>query len=283
MTFVGKILVILIMAMSLVFLGVSTVVFTTATNWKEETAKQKKVADDLKTQLTTAKATQADAEAKLTQAQQEHAAATQNLEKQIAALRDDNVKAQAGITAAQTALTDAETNARLALEETQAKTADVKTLRDQVSAVTDQANKFKIHQTELNNEILTLKRQLEAAERNAKQLRETSWKFAKLLRDKGFSTDISRVDAIEPPPDVEGIVLKVDEKNRRVEISIGSDDGLSVGQELYLYRTDPPEFLGKVKITVVDPDQAVATVIGNTVNGKKIKEGDNVASTIRKK
>jgi len=42
MTFVGKILVILIMALSLVFLGVSTVVFTTATNWKDETAKQKK-------------------------------------------------------------------------------------------------------------------------------------------------------------------------------------------------------------------------------------------------
>ena len=36
MTFVGKILVILIMAFSLVFLGVSTVVFTTATNWKDQ-------------------------------------------------------------------------------------------------------------------------------------------------------------------------------------------------------------------------------------------------------
>ena len=40
MTFVGKILVILIMAFSLVFLGVSTVVFSTATNWKKKSAKQ---------------------------------------------------------------------------------------------------------------------------------------------------------------------------------------------------------------------------------------------------
>ncbi len=45
MTFVGKILVILIMAFSLVFLGVSTVVFTTATNWKTVTEKQKKEQD----------------------------------------------------------------------------------------------------------------------------------------------------------------------------------------------------------------------------------------------
>ena len=40
MTFVGKILVIVIMAFSLLFLGISTVVFSTATNWKEETAKE---------------------------------------------------------------------------------------------------------------------------------------------------------------------------------------------------------------------------------------------------
>ena len=283
MTFVGRILVILIMAMSLIFLGVSTVVFTTATNWKDETAKQSKIAGELKTQLSTAKGLQADAEGKLTQAQQEHAVATQALEKQIAALRDDNLKAQSGITAAQIALTDAEANAKLALEETQARTNDVKILRDQVSAVTDQANKFKIHQTELNNEILTLRRQLEAAERNAKQLRETSWKFASLLQKNGISTDISRVAANEPAPEVEGKVLKVDDKNRRIEISIGSDDGLSNGQELYLYRTDPPEYLGKVRIVVVDNDQAVATVINTTVNGKKIKEGDHVASTIRAK
>ena len=41
MTFVGKILVIVIMAFSLMFLGISTVVFTTATNWKEATTKAK--------------------------------------------------------------------------------------------------------------------------------------------------------------------------------------------------------------------------------------------------
>jgi hypothetical protein len=67
-----------------------------------------------------------------------------------------------------------------------------------------------------------------------------------------------------------------------MEITIGSDDGLVVGHELYLFRTSPrPEYLGKVKIISVDPDQAVAKVIGNTVQGKKIKEGDIVSSTIR--
>ena len=65
-----------------------------------------------------------------------------------------------------------------------------------------------------------------------------------------------------------------------MEISIGSDDGLAVGQELYVFRIQPrAEYIGKVKIVSVYPDKAVAEVIGNTVNGKKVQEGDIVSST----
>ncbi len=65
-----------------------------------------------------------------------------------------------------------------------------------------------------------------------------------------------------------------------MEISIGSDDGLAVGQELYVFRVQPrAEYIGKVKIVSVYPDKAVADVIGNTVNGKKVQEGDIVSST----
>jgi len=47
MTFVGKILVIVIMAFALMFLGISTVVFTTANNWKEAATKEKQKVSDL--------------------------------------------------------------------------------------------------------------------------------------------------------------------------------------------------------------------------------------------
>ena len=83
-------------------------------------------------------------------------------------------------------------------------------------------------------------------------------------------------------PTVQGEVARVDAQNKSVEITIGSDDGLVPGHELFLYRTKPrPEFLGKIKIISVDPDQAVGRVIGTTIQGKKIKEGDIVSSTIR--
>ncbi len=79
---------------------------------------------------------------------------------------------------------------------------------------------------------------------------------------------------------MEGKVNEINATNRSMEISIGSNDGLATGQELYLFRTQPrAEYLGKVKIVSVYPNKAVADIIGKTVNGKKILEGDIVSSS----
>ena len=52
MTFVGKILVIVIMAFALLFLGISTVVFTTSKNWMVATKAEQDKVDELKKKLT---------------------------------------------------------------------------------------------------------------------------------------------------------------------------------------------------------------------------------------
>ena len=51
MTQVGKILVMVIMAFSLMFLGISTVVFSTSKNWKGATKAEQKKVEDLKKKL----------------------------------------------------------------------------------------------------------------------------------------------------------------------------------------------------------------------------------------
>ncbi|HEY2157596.1 MAG TPA: hypothetical protein VGH33_18350, partial [Isosphaeraceae bacterium] len=223
-----------------------------------------------------------DAEAKLQTAQAELAATTKKYEDQLNNLRTEATNAQAEKTQLQTALTDANTNSSLATAESQARTAEMTKLRDQLSASVDMGNKLKIEQTEKNVQILTLQRQLEASDRSGKGLRENLAKALTQLQKAGLPTDLKDVAASEIPVDVEGKVLKVDARNRSIEISIGSDDGVYTGMELYLFRTSPqPEYLGKVKVGLVEPDQAVANVIGNTVHGKKIMEGDNVSSTLR--
>jgi RNA polymerase sigma-70 factor (ECF subfamily) len=87
-----------------------------------------------------------------------------------------------------------------------------------------------------------------------------------------------------PPPSVEGVIRKVDNPNKRVELTIGSDDGLVAGHELFVYRVQRPaqpswdfELLGQIRIIAADPDQSIAKVIA-TLQGKIIKEGDKVSA-----
>jgi len=124
---------------------------------------------------------------------------------------------------------------------------------------------------------------LDTATKNNKALRENNARLSTALRQHGLSDDVRTIAGTAgAPPAVEGEVTKVDKLNRTLEVSIGSNDGLVSGHELFLFRTKPRvEYLGKVKILSTDPNQASARVIGTTTQGKRIQEGDIVSSTIR--
>jgi cell division protein FtsL len=282
MTFVGKILVLVITALALVFLGVSTVVFTTATNWKEETKKQQENVRKLQAQTSDLNSQIEGLKKDKTAAETSHKAAMKLQEDKVANLEADIKRAQDENTKSLGSLEVAQQNARTALEDSSARKQETELLREQKAAVEKQSNEFKLRQTELNDKIRELSRMLETATNNSNDLRDRVARFQTLLRRNGLSDDIAMVKGTETPPSVHGEVARVDVDNRSVQLTIGSDDGLVPGHELFLYRTTPrPEFLGKVKIIDVEPDQAVARVIGATIQGKKIKEGDIVSSTIR--
>jgi len=134
----------------------------------------------------------------------------------------------------------------------------------------------------LNDKIRENERQIKTLDDNNKDLRDRVARLSTVLRKNGLSDDITTVKGIESPPVVQGEVARVNAGNSQVEITIGSDDGIVPGHELFLFRTKPlPQYLGKIKILSADPDQAVGQVIGRPVNGIKIKEGDIVSSTIR--
>jgi ABC-type Na+ efflux pump permease subunit len=282
MTFVGKILVIVIMAFALLFLGISTVVFTTAMNWKIETEKQRAEVQKQQGKNRDLGEKVKAAENELAAAKKSHELAKKELDNRIAALEADTERLDGELTQSRTALETAQQNAKSALEEAASRKAETDLLREQKSAVEKQANEYKIRQTELYDQIRILTRERDVAKKHNEDLRDRVAKFSTLLRQKGLSDDISQVKGLESPPVVHGEVLRVDAQNTRVELSIGSDDGLVPGHELYLYRVKPrPQFLGKITVISTDPDQAVGRVIGTTINGMKIQEGDLVSSTIR--
>ena len=282
MTFVGKILVIVIMAFSLLFLALSTVVFTTTRNWKVETTKQKAEVDKLKKKVQDAQAAADAAKKGFDDAKVAFAAKSKTDDSTLANLQDEIKRETGQLEEVRKQLVAAEQTAKSALDEVEDKRQQTELLRTQLSAVEKQANEFRLHQADLNDQIRDLQRTLDTATKNNSELRTRVAKFSTLLRSKGLSDDISQIKGLESPPPVVGEVKRIDPTNRRLEVTIGSDDGLVVGHELYIFRTTPrPEYIGKVVIVTVDPDQAVAKVIGNTFQGKKIKEGDIVSSTIK--
>lgn len=282
MTFVGKILVIVIMAFALLFLGISTVVFTTAKNWMVQTKNEQAKADELKKKLNDAQAASEAAKKGLEDAKSQFDVEKKTLDGKVTSLQDEITRDLAQITTVRGQLGVAQQTAKATLDEVDAKRQETTLLRVQKSAVEKQANEFKLHHAELNDKIRELERQLETATKNNSDLRERVAKFSTLLQKNGLSTDISQIKGLESPPPVTGEVKRVDATNRRIEMTIGSDDGLVIGHELFLFRLSPrPEYLGKVSVVSVDPDQAVAKVVGKTYLGKKIKEGDIVSSTIR--
>ncbi len=282
MTFVGKILVIVIMAFSLLFLGISTVVFSTATNWKDATAKeQTKVTELTKKKSDAEKAVEASKN-DLANTKAQYEAVKKQYVDQIAVLESDKERALGEMTEARKSLEVTSQTARTSLDQALALKNETNLLREQKSAVEKQANEFKLRQTELNDRIRELSRMLETATNNAKDLRERVARLTSVVRKNGLSESAGRDSGPESAPPVQGEVTRVDAQNRRFEISIGSDDGLAVGHQLFLYRTKPSaEYLGKATVISNDPDRSVIRVIGSTVQGKKVKEGDIVSSTIR--
>ncbi len=281
MTQVGKILVLVIMAFSLIFLGISTMVFMTSKNWKQETAKKAEEVNKIKKSLADEQAKLAEAKKNLEDAQAAATQATKALESQIRTLEDNNKRDLAQIEQVRKDLEVANQTAKTSLDEVESRRKETMLLREQKAAVEKQANEYQLRQAELNDHIRELERMLDTATKNNASLRETVAKYTTLLQRSGISTDITQIKGLESPPPVTGQVLKVDPTNKRLEVSIGADDGLVKGHELFLYRTQPrAEYLGRVQVIEVDPDQAVARVLGSTVQGKKIKEGDIVSSTI---
>ena len=240
MTYVGKILVIVIMAFSLIFLGISTVVFQTSRNWRTATEEQKKKVSQLTTKLNDAQAAVQAEQKDLENEKNKYEALAKDLNGQIQRQDAQIASVEQQISQAREEVQKAQMNANTALVEAESRRKETFDLREKKAAVEKQANEFKLKQAELNDRIRELERFLETATKNNIDLRERVAKFSALLRQNGLSDDISQIKGKESPPPVTGEVTQVDPSNRRVVISIGSNDGLIEGHELYLDANDSP-------------------------------------------
>lgn len=280
MTLVGKILVVIITILSLVFMSMAVAVFATQTNWKAETAKRdqrvkdkQKEVDRLRADFSGLAKTYTD---ELTAHGADNKKAQDELKEAMSAyqqLRDryDETKKQAA---------EDTTRAKLAMDEVATRRKEAAELADQLKKAINEKELIGKKAFETDQKLIELQTQIAVAEERNKSLQQRSSELIAILTEKGLPTSLEDKTIIENPPDVEGVIKKVDAVSRLVEISIGSDDGLRAGHKLDVYRVKPSgQYLGRVEVRSVDPDQAVCRIIPE-LKRATIQEGDLVSTRI---
>ncbi len=88
-------------------------------------------------------------------------------------------------------------------------------------------------------------------------------------------------DAPNPPPvRVKGVIQKIDSKDPSlVQVNVGSDHGVNKNHTLEVYRFDPPQYLGMIRIVDAAPHNAIGRLMRSTARGA-LREGDQVASSL---
>lgn len=280
MTMIGKIFTVLILIMSCVFMTVAMMVYATHKNWRAEVKGDGAGKAGLEAQITELKTRETallqDIDKLKMKLEQERAARTyaiaalnarlQLQDASLIRLDQENerlVKSEADM---KTQLELAQNNAKnLQVEVAQLRT-DIKTAEssrdasfDEVVALTDKLQQYKVEQERLNE--------------RAMQLAQQVARMTKVLAANDLD-EFTPVDNVPP-----ALVAKVTAVNDRdlVEISVGADDGIHEGNTLDVYRGDT--YLGRIIIKQTQPDRSVGEIIKGYRRGT-IKKGDNVSTKL---
>jgi TolA-binding protein len=282
MTQLGKLLVVAITILAMVFLGLTTVVMITAENWKDKALAETKKFDETKAELNKAQEAVANVSNEMTLLKERHIGEISQKDQLITDLENRFKDKEAEYQRVNTALSVAQENATLSSTESTTRVDETVSLRDSLKSAQDQANTLKLQEKDLNQQIVTLAKQLQAAQNTNERLRDEVATLSSTMARAGLAADVRNVKALANPPEVEGLVSRVDATAQRIELTIGSDDGLVPGHELYIFRRSPnAQFIGKIRIIAADPERSVATVVGKTYLGTKVTEGDVVSTSIK--
>ena len=282
MNLVGKIFVVLILIASTVFMTMGMMVYATHQNWQAAVMGTNGKGDDPESyhgKLDTAYKDQAklrgDIDKLQNQLAQERALHTQALVK-TENERDLLAKQAATLTADQQKLADrldkATKDVEIAQQTVTALREADKKLREDIrdaNAKTDDQLKIATQTTDKLNVALGQLADLKA--RN-EQLASDFAKAKNVLATLGRTP----FDKAEPPM-VRGQITAID-KEDRVEISIGSDDGLREGNQLEIYRGN--KYLGRMQVLVTEPHRAVGMIL-KEYKQEPIHSGDEVATKLK--
>jgi chromosome segregation ATPase len=275
MNLVGKIFVVLIFVMSLVFMAFAVAVYATHENWRLAVEKP----GGLKAQIQTLQATNkalTDERDKLNsyiakekeewnrvRGQLETAKAT--MENDIKRLNDELKQLAAEEEKAVAALNVASQN----LDKL---TTEVATLRKDIVATQDDRDKRFDEAVKLQDQVNQSLGEYARIREREVQLAQQVAKMRDKLRSLG-----THEDSPAEPAKVTGKVLVVN-KDDMIEVDLGTDDGIRTGLKLEVFRAN--KYVARVEVLTATSDKAIAKVVPG-FKTTPLQVGDNVATRFK--
>jgi hypothetical protein len=285
MNLVGKIFVVLILVMSLVFMAFAIMTYATHRNWRDEVlGNQAKNKTGLKEMLQKAELRANEIEASRLRLETELNNVKSSRDRSVASLeqaRDDAVRETQRLNTEVNRLNKDVADSVNTMMLTQ---DSLKKLREQMVVLQEQLDTARLERDDKFKEVVKITDELAQATGELSRLDQTN---KKLVQDNA-SLSLALQDANiqldrTGPPRVDGVIL-ASNANGYVEISIGSDDGLERGHELDVYRMGPSlaenKYLGKIRVVQTQADRSVAQVLANFRKGTIQKE-DRVATRLQ--
>ncbi|MCD0461811.1 hypothetical protein [Roseiconus lacunae] len=277
MTLLGKAFTVVILLLSITFMGLALAVNASHRNWRDVVlgpAGYKAQIEAYAQQNEQLQDAQQRAQSALSREQVARRTALAALQTQLDQLSDDLATRINTIQKLDEKLANLTQTDKIQAEQLQDLTDANKRLREQVSE--EQKNR-----DELFAQTLVLQDQLSESKGVRLQLKERNDNLqAELVRFREVA-DHMGIDPQAPldgaPPDRNGNVLVVTRNKGLVEVSIGQDDGLRAGHQLDVTRDD--RYIGRLRVVKTEPDRAVAEIMKDYSEGF-ILEGDRVDTSL---
>jgi hypothetical protein len=277
MNWLGKVFVVVILILSLVFMGLAMAVYATHKNWQQ-------VSLDLNKKLQASQAENQKLQTEHNRRIEELESAKTAAEQQAAKLDAERVALAEHNAQIQAELDGLRQNQRVAIASVDATqkinvglASDVTGLRKQIKDAQLDRDKLFKSALDATEELHQAAGEYNTARERNEQLTKQTAGMTAVMREKGIDPNTDPGSVV---PTVEGVISKIERKagGQLVEVTIGADDGLKAGNTLEVSRG--AKYLGRVEIIQTSPDKSVGRVDRKFQQGQ-IQEGDRVATRIK--
>jgi len=131
-------------------------------------------------------------------------------------------------------------------------------------------------QRALEADLADLRKQLQLTKGDLKSALDLNNRYAQLFGEEGI-----RLTAMTetPPPKINGQVVNADNRSGIVMISVGKDDGVTVGMSFEVSRPQASQFVGRIRVTELYNQEAICRIV-RPMTPNPIQEGDHVTTRV---